>query len=95
MEFHFDFNRFIIEALKDNETHSNRQRLFLTDAWQDTWVYSEHPGKEFGKFVRTAGKFFNDETEDQGMSHSRSFTLEALAEHCISVIRVTSPQSSP
>lgn len=29
-------------------------------------MYSEHPGKEFGKFVRTAGKFFNDENEDKG-----------------------------
>jgi hypothetical protein len=29
-------------------------------------VYSKHEGKEFGSFVRTAGKFFNDETEDKG-----------------------------
>lgn len=30
-------------------------------------MYSEHPGKEFGKFILTAGKFFNDEN-DKGMS---------------------------
>lgn len=38
------------------------------DKWQDTWIYSKHPGKEFGKFVRTAGKFFNDEKADKGES---------------------------
>lgn len=29
-------------------------------------MYSEHPGKEFGQFVRTAGKFYNDEEADKG-----------------------------
>lgn len=38
----------------------------FTDSWQDKWTYSEHPGKEFGKFERTAGKFFNDEEADKG-----------------------------
>jgi hypothetical protein len=32
-------------------------------------VYSKHEGKEFGSFVRTAGKFFNDEKEDKGKKH--------------------------
>lgn len=29
-------------------------------------MYSKHEGKEFGAFVRTAGKFFNDEEQDKG-----------------------------
>jgi hypothetical protein len=29
-------------------------------------VYSEHPGKEFGKFVLSHGKFFNDADNDKG-----------------------------
>ncbi|CAH2015672.1 unnamed protein product [Acanthoscelides obtectus] len=32
----------------------------------ERWIYSKHPGKEFGKFVRTAGKFFNNEEKDKG-----------------------------
>lgn len=38
----------------------------LTDSWEKNWVYSKHEGKEFGAFVRTAGKFFNDEEQDKG-----------------------------
>lgn len=39
---------------------------FDTDSWEKNWIYSKHPGKEFGKFLWTAGKFFNDEKEDKG-----------------------------
>lgn len=41
--------------------------FLLIDSWEKNWVYSKHPGKEFGKFVLSAGKFFNDENEDKGM----------------------------
>lgn len=41
-------------------------RAFVSDSWEKNWIYSKHPGKEFGKFVRTAGKFFHDEEEDKG-----------------------------
>lgn len=39
----------------------------FTDSWNEKWVYSKHPGREFGKFVHTAGSFFNDESFDKGM----------------------------
>jgi hypothetical protein len=39
----------------------------LADSWESNWVYSEHPGKEFGKFKLTAGKFFNDAEADKGV----------------------------
>ena len=29
-------------------------------------MYSEHPGKEFGQFVLTAGKIYNDAEADKG-----------------------------
>lgn len=37
-----------------------------TDSWEKNWVYSEHPGKEFGKFVLSHGKFWNDPENDKG-----------------------------
>lgn len=36
-------------------------------------MYSEHPGKEFGKFVTSAGGFYNDAENDKG----KGVTLEA------------------
>lgn len=41
-------------------------------------MYSKHEGKEFGKFVRTAGKFFNDEEQDKGMVTFNSTFAEKL-----------------
>lgn len=57
-----------------------------TDSWEKNWVYSKHPGKEFGKFVRTAGKFFNDEAEDQGMSN---ISLSNLCKLFLNLYRYT------
>lgn len=45
---------------------SKNNYFSFLDSWKDTWVYSKHPGKEFGKFIRTAGKFYNDEEADKG-----------------------------
>jgi len=36
------------------------EEKFENENWQDEWIYSEHPGKEFGKFELTAGKFYHD-----------------------------------
>lgn len=52
---------------------------FDTDAWKEKWTYSEHPGKEFGKFVRTAGKFYNDPEKDQGLQTSQDARFYALS----------------
>lgn len=41
--------------------------IFVSESWEDNWVYSEHPGKEFGKFVWSSGKFYNDAEKDKGM----------------------------
>lgn len=42
------------------------KQFVVTDSWESNWVYSEHPGKEFGKFKLTAGKFYSDTEEDKG-----------------------------
>jgi len=41
------------------------------DAWKTRWVQSAHSGKEFGEFVRTAGKFHADEEYSQGIQTSQ------------------------
>ena len=39
--------------------------------WEDNWVVSKHKGAEAGKFAWSAGKFFNDATEDKGIQTSQ------------------------
>lgn len=60
------FLMYFISKLLRLSRISSKIEQFLLDKWEDTWVYSEKSGKEFGKFVRTAGKFFNDEEADKG-----------------------------
>ncbi|XP_023011672.1 calreticulin [Leptinotarsa decemlineata] len=55
------------------------EEKFSDDTWEQNWIYSKHPGKEFGKFVRTAGKFFNDEKEDAGIQTSEDARFYALS----------------
>lgn len=55
------------------------EEKFNDDSWEKNWIYSKHPGKEFGKFVRTAGKFFNNEEEDQGIQTSEDARFYALS----------------
>lgn len=43
-----------------------RETVVISDSWEKTWVYSEHPDKEFGKFVLSHGKFWNDPENDKG-----------------------------
>lgn len=45
----------------------------ISDSWEKNWVYSEHPGKEFGKFVLSYGKFWNDPENDKGTWEARVF----------------------
>ncbi|XP_013784042.1 calreticulin-like [Limulus polyphemus] len=41
------------------------------DKWEERWVQSEHKGKEWGKFVCTAGKFYGDEELNKGIQTSQ------------------------
>ncbi|XP_077286973.1 calreticulin [Arctopsyche grandis] len=54
------------------------QDNFSDESWEKNWVYSEHPGKEFGKFIWTAGKFYNDEN-DKGLKTSQDARFYALS----------------
>ncbi|EDV93893.1 calreticulin [Drosophila grimshawi] len=52
---------------------------FQNDNWQDEWVYSKHPGKELGKFVHSAGSFFNDAEADKGIQTSQDARFYAIS----------------
>ncbi|XP_011311869.1 calreticulin [Fopius arisanus] len=55
------------------------EEKFLDDSWEKNWVYSEHPGKEFGKFVLSHGKFWNDPENDKGIQTSQDARFYALS----------------
>lgn len=61
---------------------AGNESISLLDSWEKNWIYSKHPGKEFGKFVRTAGKFFHDEEEDKGKSLFISCFRVAINKTC-------------
>ncbi|CAD1472706.1 unnamed protein product, partial [Heterotrigona itama] len=48
-------------------------------SWEKNWVYSEHPGKEFGKFVLSHGKFWNEPENDKGIQTSQDARFYALS----------------
>lgn len=50
----------------NNNYRKNLIAIISIDSWKDIWVYSKHPGKEFGKFVLSSGNFFNDKDTDKG-----------------------------
>ncbi|XP_060527729.1 calreticulin [Cylas formicarius] len=55
------------------------EEKFNDDSWQKNWIYSKHPGKEFGKFVLSSGKFFHDEQDDKGIQTSEDARFYALS----------------
>ncbi|KAL2732820.1 calreticulin-like [Vespula maculifrons] len=55
------------------------EEKFTDDSWEKNWVYSEHPGKEFGKFVLSHGKFWNDPENDKGIQTSQDARFYALS----------------
>ncbi|XP_075236642.1 calreticulin [Lycorma delicatula] len=55
------------------------EETFSDSSWEQNWVYSEHPGKEFGKFTWTAGKFYNDPEKDKGIQTSQDARFYALS----------------
>lgn len=52
---------------------------FDNSKWEDNWVYSKHPNKEFGKFVLSAGSFYNDEEADKGIKTSQDARFYAIS----------------
>jgi len=49
------------------------------DAYESRWVQSKHPGKEFGKFKLTAGKFYGDAEADKGLQTSQDARFYGLS----------------
>ncbi|CAH1716099.1 hypothetical protein AGLY_007335 [Aphis glycines] len=52
---------------------------FPDDSFESEWTYSEHPGKEFGKFVHSSGAFYNDVEADKGIQTSQDARFYALS----------------
>ncbi|XP_017007364.1 calreticulin [Drosophila takahashii] len=52
---------------------------FDNENWEDNWIYSKHPGKEFGKFVLTPGAFYNDAEADKGIQTSQDARFYAAS----------------
>ncbi|XP_046400630.1 calreticulin [Ischnura elegans] len=55
------------------------EERFADDSWEKNWVESKHSGKEFGKFVLSHGKFFNDPEDDKGIQTSQDARFYALS----------------
>jgi calreticulin len=55
------------------------EERFPDESWEENWVYSKHPGKEFGKFKWTAGKFYNDAEKDKGIQTSEDAKFYAIS----------------
>uniref|UniRef100_A0A0K8UNP7 Calreticulin n=2 Tax=Bactrocera latifrons TaxID=174628 RepID=A0A0K8UNP7_BACLA len=52
---------------------------FKDDTWENLWIYSKHAGKEFGKFVRSSGRFYSDENVDKGLQTSQDARFYAVS----------------
>ncbi|XP_011502547.1 PREDICTED: calreticulin [Ceratosolen solmsi marchali] len=55
------------------------EEQFLDDTWEKNWIYSEHPEQEFGKFVLSYGKFWNDPDNDKGIQTSQDARFYAAS----------------
>ncbi|KAL1116710.1 hypothetical protein AAG570_005182 [Ranatra chinensis] len=70
---------FLLSALALASAEVFFEETFLDSSWSENWIYSEHPGKEFGKFTWTAGKFYNDPEADKGLQTSEDARFYALS----------------
>ncbi|XP_017139797.1 calreticulin [Drosophila miranda] len=59
--------------------HIYLDEKFDNGNWDDTWIYSKHPGKEFGKFAHSSGSFFNDAEADKGIQTSQDARFYAVS----------------
>lgn len=49
------------------------------DEFEKNWIYSKHEGKEYGKFILTPGKYYDDAKRDQGIKTSEDFRFYAIS----------------
>lgn len=55
------------------------QENFSDDSWEERWIQSQHAGKEFGKFLVTSGKFYNDAEKDKGIQTTQDARFYAIS----------------
>lgn len=75
----FEVISFLLVSLVVINAEKYFEEKFSDDGWKDTWIYSKHPGKEFGKFVRSAGSFYNDEEADKGIQTTQDARFYAIS----------------
>lgn len=51
---------------------------FDDESWEKNWVYSEHPGKEFGKFIASPGQYYLS-ADNKGIKTSQDARFYALS----------------
>lgn len=73
------FTLFALLAFSHINAEVYFEENFNDKSWEENWVYSEHPGKEFGKFVWSSGKFYNDAEKDKGIQTSQDARFYALS----------------
>lgn len=49
------------------------------EEFNKNWVYSKHTGKEYGKFVLSPGKYYDDPTRDLGIKTSEDYRFYAIS----------------
>jgi len=49
------------------------------DEFNERWVYSKHSGKEYGKFVLSPGKYYDDPKRDLGIKTSEDYRFYAIS----------------
>lgn len=49
------------------------------DEFNERWIYSKHSGKEYGKFVLSPGKFYDDPVRDLGIKTSEDYRFYATS----------------
>lgn len=47
--------------------------------FEKRWIYSKHEGKEYGKFILTPGKYYDDAKRDQGIKTSEDARFYAIS----------------
>jgi len=66
-DFAMNYLYFFILGLASSAIHFDEK---FDDGWENRWIDSKHKGSDQGKFVLSAGKFYNDAAVDAGLKTS-------------------------
>lgn len=49
------------------------------EEFNERWIYSKHSGKEYGKFIMSPGKYYDDQKRDLGIKTSEDYRFYAIS----------------